>query len=103
MIRRGRYKYIHYVGYAPMLFDLESDPYERKDLAALPAYREELAACEAQLRAILDPEAVDRMARRDQAAMVEHLGGKDAIMRRGAVRHSPPPGVVSTRIPVERA
>ena len=36
MIRRGRYKYIHYVGHAPMLFDLESDPYERVDLAADP-------------------------------------------------------------------
>ena len=103
MIRRGRYKYIYYCGYAPMLFDLDSDPYERDDLAGVPAYTEELAACEAQLRTIVDPEAVDRTARADQAAMVDRLGGKDAIMRRGAVRHSPPPGVAATRIPVERA
>src|SRR6202011_642370 len=33
----------------------------------------------------------------------ERLGGKEVIMQRGAVRHSPPPGVASTRIPVERA
>ena len=36
MIRHGRFKYIHYVGYAPMLFDLENDPHERRDLAADP-------------------------------------------------------------------
>jgi choline-sulfatase len=103
MIRRGRYKYIHYVGYAPMLFDMEDDPYERRDLAGVPEYAAELAACEAQLRAMLDPEAVDRLARDDQRRMVERLGGKEAIMKRGAVRHSPPPGVAATRIPVERA
>jgi choline-sulfatase len=103
MIRRGRFKYIYYCGYAPMLFDLEKDPYERSDLAGMPEYVDELAACEAQLRAILDPEAVDRLARADQAAMIDRLGGKETIMQRGAVRHSPPPGVAATRIPVERA
>lgn len=103
MIRRERLKYIYYCGYAPMLFDLETDPYERRNLAAMPEYRDELAACEAQLRAILDPEAVDRLARADQNAMIERLGGKETIMQRGAVRHSPPPGVAATRIPVERA
>ncbi|MDB5926839.1 MAG: Sulfatase [Betaproteobacteria bacterium] len=103
MIRRGRFKYIYYCGYAPMLFDLENDPYERHDLSAVPDYKEELAACEAELRAIVDPEAIDRMARADQRAMIERLGGKEIIMQRGAVRHSPPPGVAATRIPVERA
>lgn len=103
MIRRGRFKYIYYCGYAPMLFDLEHDPCERHDLSPLPEYRDELAACEAQLRAIVDPEAIDRLAHADQRELVERLGGKGAIMQRGAVRHSPPPGVASTRIPVERA
>lgn len=103
MIRRGRFKYIYYCGYSPMLFDLEHDPYERHDLSPLPEYRDELAACEAQLRTIVDPEAIDRLAHADQREMVERLGGKGVIMQRGAVRHSPPPGVASTRIPVERA
>jgi choline-sulfatase len=102
MIRRGRYKYIHYVGYAAMLFDLENDPHERHDLAAQAEFRGTLAACEAQLRATVDIDAVERLARADQQAMIERLGGKEAIMRRGAVRHSPPPGVAATRIPVER-
>ncbi|MDB5864465.1 MAG: Choline-sulfatase, partial [Betaproteobacteria bacterium] len=103
MIRRGPFKYIHYCGYAPMLFDLEHDPYERNDLAALPEYREVLAACRAELREIVDPDAIDRLAHADQRATVQRMGGKDAIMQRGAVSNSPPPGVASTRIPVERA
>jgi choline-sulfatase len=103
MIRRGRFKYIYYCGYAPMLFDIENDPQERRDLAGEPEYQEELAACEAELRAIVNPEAVDRLARADQREMIERLGGKEVIMGRGAVRHTPPPGVAATRIPVERA
>ena len=39
MIRRGRYKYIHYVGMPPMLFDLEADPRERNDLGRDPDLR----------------------------------------------------------------
>ena len=103
MIRHGRFKYIHYCGYAPMLFDLEIDPYERQDLAGDPAFRKELEACEARLRAILDPDAIDRLAKGDQAKMIEKLGGKEAVLGRGAVRISPPPGVATTRIPAERS
>lgn len=103
MIRRGPYKYIEYVGYAPMLFDLERDPCEQNDLAGNPAFAAELAACAAQLRTVVDVEGVDQLARSDQHAVIERMGGKAAIMQRGAVRHSPPPGVAATRIPVERA
>ena len=28
MIRKGKFKYVHYVGMPPQLFDLEADPYE---------------------------------------------------------------------------
>ena len=47
MIRRGAYKLIYYHGYAPQLFDLASDPYERDDLAQRPEHastRDELVA-----------------------------------------------------------
>ena len=103
MIRDGRFKYIHYVGYTPMLFDLEKDPEELHDLAGAAAFKETLAACEAKLRAIVDPEAVDARAKADQAAMIERLGGNEAVLSRGAVRISPPPGVPTTRIAAERA
>jgi choline-sulfatase len=36
MIRKGRYKFIHYVGFEPELFDLEVDPEETVNLAEDP-------------------------------------------------------------------
>ena len=60
LLRRGRCKYHYYVGYAPELFDMETDPEETRDLAGLPEYGALLAEHEALLRAICDPEEVDR-------------------------------------------
>src|SRR6185436_8034695 len=54
MIRRGQYKYVHYVGMPPMLFDLDADPHERNDLGRDPASRQAIADCEAALRKIVD-------------------------------------------------
>ena len=102
MIRHDRFKYIHYVGYAPMLFDLSEDPEELHDLAGAPAFKDALAVCETKLRDIVDPEAADQQAKADQQAMIERLGGKEAVLSRGAVRISPPPGVPTTRIAAER-
>jgi choline-sulfatase len=93
MIRNGRYKYIHYAGMPPMLFDLQADPHERQDLGTDPAMRSTVAECEAQLRKVVDPEAADRQARADQRAYIERNGGKEAILKGGHFRYSPPPGV----------
>jgi hypothetical protein len=38
-------------------------------------YRLAFTACEAQLRATVDVDAVERLARADQQAMIERLGG----------------------------
>ncbi len=38
MIRYGRWKYVHYVAYAPQLFDLDADPEELNDLGSDPAF-----------------------------------------------------------------
>jgi choline-sulfatase len=92
MIRNGRYKYIHYVGLPPMLFDLQADPRERADLGADPAYSAVARECERRLRSVVDPEAADALARADQLAHIEKHGGKDAILKRGHFRYSPPPG-----------
>ena len=96
MIRNGRYKYIHYAGMPPMLFDLQADPCERKDLGTDPAMRSTVAECEAQLRKVVDPEAADRQARADQRTYIEKNGGKEAILKGGHFRYSPPPGVKAT-------
>ena len=93
MIRHRQYKYIHDVGLPPMLFDLEHDPCERNDLGRDPAFASVVRECEAQLRAIVDPEAADAAARADQRAQIEKHGGVDAILKRGTFRYSPPPGV----------
>ena len=93
MIRHGKYKYIHYIGLPPMLFDLEADPYERADLGRDPAYKQLIAESEAALRKVVDPEAVDQLAKADQRAHIEKYGGREAILKRGTFRYSPPPGV----------
>ena len=93
MIRHGKYKYIHYVGLPPMLFDLKRDPYERVDLGRDPARAAVISECEAALRRIVNPEEADRLAKADQRAHIDRHGGKDAILKRGTFRYSPPPGV----------
>ncbi len=84
MVRQGRYKYIHYVGFPPELFDMIDDPEETKDIAADPALASTLADFEAKLRAILDPIATDARAKADQKALVERHGGPEAVTRRAA-------------------
>ncbi len=92
MIRVGKYKYVHYVGMPPMLFDLEADPLERRDLGRDPAHGAAVAVCEAALRKVVDPEAADRLARSDQRARIDAFGGREAVIRRGSFGHSPIPG-----------
>ena len=92
MIRHGKYKFIYYVGLPPMLFDLEADPHERNDLGRNAEFAGVVRECEARLRTVVDPEAADRLARADQQAHIEKHGGKEAILKRGTFRYSPPPG-----------
>lgn len=92
MIRRGQYKYVHYAGMPPMLFDLAADPHERTDLGQDPQHKAVIAECETALRKVVDPEAVDRQARADQHAEIDRHGGVEAILKKGTFRYSPPPG-----------
>ena len=93
MIRNSRYKYVHYVGYPPQLFDLVEDPEETRDLAGEASHAEVLAACEEELRAICDPEAVDRRAQADQHARLEAAGGRAAVLAEGVkIPFTPAPG-----------
>jgi choline-sulfatase len=55
MVRFGRYKYIHYEGYRPQLFDLEADPGETLDLALAAGNEQIIAEGERRLRTICDP------------------------------------------------
>jgi choline-sulfatase len=66
MVRFGRYKYVHYEGYRPQLFDIEADPTERRDLALGSGHESALAEGEHRLRAICDPARVSQRAFDDQ-------------------------------------
>lgn len=83
MLRQGRYKLHYYVGYEPELYDIEADPEETINLATDPAYVDVLAEYEANLRAIVDPEAADAQAKADQKALVERHGGPEAVTSKG--------------------
>lgn len=92
MIRDARYKYVHYVGYPPQLFDLLADPEETHDLAGVPQYREALSACEQKLRAIANPEAIDQRARADQRRRIDAAGGVEVIHAGGVkIPYTPAP------------
>lgn len=95
MTRGDRYKYIHYVGMPPQLFDLARDPDERHDLAADPAHRATRAACEAELRRLLDPDAVNAAAKAHQEAILAAHGGRAAVIAAG------PPFVQGTPAPAQ--
>ena len=92
MIRKGRHKFIRYVGQASQLFDLEDDPDETVDLAASVEHQKVLRDLEAELRAITDPDAVDAAAKADQAALIERHGGREAVLKKGTFINSPAPG-----------
>ena len=92
MLRKGRFKYMHYVGMPPQLFDLDVDPGEVHDFGTDPGYAGLVAECERELRNIVDPIAIDRVARADQSLKIAHFGGREAILAKGAYSYSPVPG-----------
>ena len=76
MLRKGRYKLVHYADYEPQLFDLASDPEELTDLARRVDAKPVLDDLQTELHRICDPDEVNRRAKHDQqrllAVRVEH-------------------------------
>ena len=83
MLRRGRWKDHHYVRHEPELFDLQDDPEETTNLASSADHRGVVAQMDSALRTICDPELVDREAKKDQAALIERIGGVSAAFSLG--------------------
>jgi len=79
-------------GYWPQLFDLEADPEELVDLAADGRHAHTVAECEAHLRRVLDPEAVDARAKARQASLLAEFGGREKALARGDLGFTPAPG-----------
>jgi choline-sulfatase len=72
MVRRGRWKLVYYHGYRPQLFDLETDPHEREDLAEDARHGAVRDALVAKVLAGWDP---DRIRQR----MLERRADKDLL------------------------
>lgn len=92
MLRRGSLKYVAYSGMEPQLFDLRTDPWETRNLAADPDYAGPRRECEASLRTILDHDAANARAFAEQAVRIEQVGGREAILAQGNYGFTPPPG-----------
>ena len=93
MIRKGRYKLIHYAGFDPELFDLVNDPEETRDLANAPELHSVRKELYGALYSICDPDAVDRQAHADQQALVDSYGGFEIAKTLGAKAATPPPEI----------
>ena len=75
MVRQGRYKYMRYMAAPPQLFDMESDPEELENLAErLP---ERVAAMDAALCLICDPERENERAHAFERAQLDTIAERD--------------------------
>ena len=92
MLRKGRWKLVCYPGFPSQLFDVGADPGERHELSAEAEHQGVLAKMEEALRAIIDPQEVNRLAFADQADRIAELGGREAILGAENFDHTPAPG-----------
>nr|WP_306267976.1 sulfatase-like hydrolase/transferase [Pararhizobium sp. IMCC3301] len=92
MLRKGRYKFVFYTDYGVELFDLEEDPEEISNLASDASHAGIVAEFQSALARLVDPDATDAHAKRDQRKRLAELGGMDAIIAQGGVPHTPAPG-----------
>ena len=92
MLRKGKYKYVYYTGAGAELFDLDADQEEENNLAELPEMKSVVAHFEARLSRMLDPGEVDREVKAGQHKRLDELGGLEAVIAKGGVPHTPPPG-----------
>jgi choline-sulfatase len=94
MVRFGRWKYVHYEGYRPQLFDLAADPGETRDLALRTGHADVLDEGLRRLHAICDPEEVTARAFANQERRIAELGGHDALLAARSYPYTPAPGEV---------
>lgn len=95
MVRWQKWKYVHYVGNDPQLFDLNADPDELLNLAeARPSHSDTVSALaegQRRLREICDPDAVNAQCFADQKERISELGGEEACKSAYRFNHTPSP------------
>ena len=90
MVRYDCWKYVYYAGNNPsQLFDLESDPNELTDLSGSEEHQPVCQRMHEALISMLDPEDVNANAFRDQASLLELLGGRDRVLAMPGFNHTP--------------
>ncbi len=92
MLRQGPWKYVHYANMVPQLFNLADDPEELTDLAGTEAGADICRDFERELRRRIDPEKVDADIKAAQLEIVNRHGGAAAVLSKGSMGASPPPG-----------
>ncbi|MCZ4354630.1 sulfatase-like hydrolase/transferase [Roseovarius aestuarii] len=95
MVRWQNWKYVHYVGHEPQLFDLGADPDELCNLAIDrvndPVVQAVLHEGRHRLFGICDPDAVNARCFADQKRRIAELGGREACENRPRFNHTPAP------------
>lgn len=92
LVRWDDWKYIHYPGLPPQLFNLADDPDECIDLGRSEVARDVAARAEGsrRLHEICDPDRVNQIVFDDQRRRIAELGGLEAC-RAMAFGHTPAP------------
>ena len=95
MVRWADWKYVHYVGHQPQLFNLVRDPHELNNLAVEGVNETDVRAAwaegEQRLRKICNPEDVNKLCFEDQKRKIAELGGEDACLNAFVFNHTPTP------------
>lgn len=93
MIRMGKWKYVHYIGYPPQLFNLDDDPEELTDLGTNPELESVRLRLHEVLLGICDPDEQNAKAFRDQASRIAEHGGMEAVLNHKTIPYTPAPTI----------
>ena len=90
MLRKGPWKYVYFAeGNPDLLFDINKDPQELRNLASDPVHQSIREDMMKTLQSILDPETVNKNAFVDQEQMISKLGGLEGIGQIAGFNHTP--------------
>lgn len=91
MLRKGKWKLVHFVGAPSQLFDLAADPDERRDLGRSPDHAHVVAELTRHLRTLCDPEEINARAFAAQKRTLEANGGRESILQTVDIPFTPAP------------
>lgn len=81
MLRKEQYKYVHYVGERPQLFDLDKDPLEEHDLAQNPECQTILDKLYQELKQTADVDRLELESKAAQKRLLAAHGGEEEFLK----------------------